>query len=55
MRRTLEMSVIEGVKSTIPLQLRILNDPDFVSGSVTTSFADRFREREERPLLAEAV
>jgi acetyl-CoA carboxylase, biotin carboxylase subunit len=55
MRRTLEMSVIEGVKSTIPLQLRILNDPDFVSGNVTTSFADRFREREDRPLLAEAV
>ena len=30
MRRTLEMTVIEGIKTNIPLHLRILNDPEFV-------------------------
>jgi acetyl-CoA carboxylase biotin carboxylase subunit len=55
MRRTLDMLVVEGVKSTIPLHRRILHDPDFVNGGVTTLFAERFSERETRRLLAEAV
>ena len=42
MRRTLEMTVVEGIKTTIPLHLRILNDPDFVAGRLTTSFTQRF-------------
>ena len=42
MRRALEMSVIEGIKTSIPLQLRILADRDFVDGRVTTSFMERF-------------
>ena len=29
MRRTLEMTVIEGIKTTIPLHLRILSDAGF--------------------------
>jgi acetyl-CoA carboxylase, biotin carboxylase subunit len=41
MRRTLEMTVVEGIKTTIPLHLRILNDPDFVAGRLSTSFMDR--------------
>ena len=45
MRRTLEMTVIEGIKTTIPLHLRILNDPDFVAGKLSTSFMDRFLAR----------
>ena len=28
MRRTLEMTVVEGIKTSIPLHLRILNDPE---------------------------
>ena len=32
MRRTLEMTVIEGIKTSIPLHLKILADPDFVAG-----------------------
>ncbi|MBI2832916.1 MAG: acetyl-CoA carboxylase biotin carboxylase subunit [Acidobacteria bacterium] len=42
MRRTLEMTVIEGIRTTIPLHLKILADPDFVSGKISTSFMNRF-------------
>ena len=55
MRRALEMTVIEGIKTTIPLHLRILNDPDFVAGKINTSFMDRFLSRPGTPRLAEAV
>jgi acetyl-CoA carboxylase, biotin carboxylase subunit len=43
MRRTLEMTVIEGIKTTIPLHLRILADPDFQAGRLSTSFMERFQ------------
>jgi acetyl-CoA carboxylase biotin carboxylase subunit len=42
MRRTLEMSVVEGIKSTIPLHLKIIAEPDFVAGRLSTAFMDRF-------------
>jgi acetyl-CoA carboxylase biotin carboxylase subunit len=42
MRRTLEMTVVEGIKTTVPLQLKIINDPDFAAGKVTTAFMERF-------------
>ena len=45
MKRTLEMTVIEGIKTTIPLHLRILADPDFVAGKLSTSFMERFLAR----------
>ncbi len=45
MRRTLEMTVIEGIKTTIPLHLRILGDADFLAGRFSTSFMERFLER----------
>jgi acetyl-CoA carboxylase biotin carboxylase subunit len=56
MRRTLEMSVVEGIKTNIPMHLRILADPDFVAGKLSTSFMERFLAR-PRPggRLAEAV
>ena len=56
MRRVLEMTVIEGIKTSIPLHLRILNDPDFLAGKLSTSFMERFLAR-SRPggRLAEAV
>jgi len=43
MRRTLELSVIEGIDTTIPLHLRVLADPDFLAGRLSTSFMDRYR------------
>ena len=41
-RRALEMFRIEGIKTSIPLQLRILDDPDFVAGDFSTSFMERY-------------
>jgi acetyl-CoA carboxylase biotin carboxylase subunit len=55
MRRTLEMTVIEGIKTSIPLHLRILSDPEFVAGKLSTSFMDRFLARPRPGRLAEAV
>jgi len=42
MRRALESMVVEGIKTTIPLHLKILNDPDFIAGNISTRFMDRF-------------
>src|SRR6266700_3908537 len=42
MRRTLEMTVIEGIKTTVPLQLKIINEPDFAAGRLSTAFMERF-------------
>jgi acetyl-CoA carboxylase, biotin carboxylase subunit len=55
MRRALEMTVIEGIKTSIPLHLRILNDPDFVAGRLSTAFMEQFLARRPRGQLAEAV
>jgi len=41
-RRALELFVIEGVKTTIPLHRRILDDPDFLHGKLSTRFMERF-------------
>jgi acetyl-CoA carboxylase biotin carboxylase subunit len=38
MRRALEMFVIEGIKTTLPLHRRILNDARFVAGDYDTHF-----------------
>ena len=55
MRRTLEMTVIEGIKTTIPLHLRVLADPEFMAGTMTTSFMERLLARPRPGRLAEAV
>ncbi len=55
MKRTLEMTVIEGIKTTIPLHLRILADADFIAGKLSTSFMERLLSRPTPGRLAEAV
>ncbi len=56
MRRTLEMTVVEGIKTSIPLHLRILNDPEFLAGRTSTSFMERFLAKPRSGgRLAEAV
>jgi len=40
MRRALEMFIVEGVKTTIPLHRRILASPDFQAGRFDTHFLD---------------
>ncbi len=47
MRRTLEMTVVDGIKTSIPLHLKILADPDFIAGRLSTSFMERFMK--EKP------
>ena len=42
MKRTLDMTVFEGIKTTIPVHKRILDEADFVAGRLSTSFMDRF-------------
>jgi acetyl-CoA carboxylase biotin carboxylase subunit len=42
MKRALAEFVIEGIKTTIPLHRRILDDPDFQKGQVSTTFLERF-------------
>jgi acetyl-CoA carboxylase biotin carboxylase subunit len=42
MRRALEEFVIEGVHTTIPLQLQIMNDKNFIEGKFTTAFMNTF-------------
>lgn len=41
MQRALEMFVIEGVHTTIPLHQRILSHPDFLAGRLDTGFLAR--------------
>jgi acetyl-CoA carboxylase biotin carboxylase subunit len=46
MKRVLDGFVIQGIKTSIPLHLGILNDPDFVDGHISTHFMKRFMEKE---------
>jgi acetyl-CoA carboxylase biotin carboxylase subunit len=41
-RRALDFFVIEGVKTTIPVHRRILDEKDFQDGRLTTRFMERF-------------
>jgi acetyl-CoA carboxylase biotin carboxylase subunit len=42
MLRALEMFIVEGIYTTIPLHQRIMRDPDFRSGNFDTKFMERF-------------
>src|SRR6478752_7563712 len=55
MKRALEMTVVEGIKTSIPLHLRILADADFIAGKLSTSFMERLLARPAQGRLAEAV
>jgi acetyl-CoA carboxylase, biotin carboxylase subunit len=50
MRRALEMFIVEGIHTTIPLHRRILADPDFQAGRFDTKYMERFlaKIQEER-------
>ena len=55
MKRVLSMTVIEGIKTSIPLHLKILNDPDFVAGRMSTHFMERFMPPAKPSRLAESA
>ncbi|MDQ3372350.1 MAG: acetyl-CoA carboxylase biotin carboxylase subunit [Acidobacteriota bacterium] len=43
MRRALEMMVVEGIKTTIPLHIKIMNDEKFQKGDFSTKFMEEFQ------------
>ena len=44
MRRSLQEFIVEGIKTTIPFHLGIINDPDFISGNINTQFLDKKKQ-----------
>jgi len=46
MLRALDEFIIEGVKTTIPVHKKILSDPDFQQGNISTKFMERYSNRE---------
>jgi len=55
MTRSLEMMVVEGIKTSIPMHLRILADPDFRAGRMSTGFMERFLVPARSEKLAESA
>ena len=45
MSRALEMFIVEGIYTTIPLHRRIMDDPEFRAGKLDTKFMERFLAR----------
>jgi len=43
MRRALEMMVVEGIKTTIPLHRAIMEDENFQQGNFSTKFMEEFK------------
>ncbi len=42
MKRALDSFIIEGIKTNIPLQQKIISEEDFIRGNISTGFMDRF-------------
>ncbi len=42
MQRALQAMIVEGIQTTVPLHKRILADPDFIKGNISTKFMDRY-------------
>src|SRR6516162_2252011 len=53
MSRALEMFIVEGIKTTIPLHRRILADPEFRAGKFDTGYIERFLARRAEEKKAE--
>jgi len=47
MKRALEMFIVEGIHTTIPLHRRIFDDEEFREGKFDTKFMERFFERQK--------
>jgi acetyl-CoA carboxylase biotin carboxylase subunit len=48
MLRALDFFVVEGIHTSIPLHKRIVRDPDFIAGNLSTRFMERFLARERK-------
>jgi acetyl/propionyl-CoA carboxylase alpha subunit len=42
MARALDMFIVEGIHTSIPLHRRIMKDPEFIAGRIDTKFMERF-------------
>jgi acetyl-CoA carboxylase biotin carboxylase subunit len=47
MSRALDFFIVEGIYTSIPLHQRILADPDFIAGRLSTRFMERFLQRRQ--------
>ncbi|HLM23568.1 MAG TPA: acetyl-CoA carboxylase biotin carboxylase subunit [Pyrinomonadaceae bacterium] len=52
MKRALEAMVIEGIKTTVPLHLKIMDDPRFRAGDIGTDFMEYFLPRNGKKAAA---
>jgi acetyl-CoA carboxylase, biotin carboxylase subunit len=52
MKRALEAMVIEGIQTTVPLHLKIMDDPRFRTGDIGTDFMEYFLTRNGRKAAA---
>jgi acetyl-CoA carboxylase biotin carboxylase subunit len=50
MKRALDLFIVEGIHTSIPLHKRILADADFAAGKFDTNFIQRFMPREKQPV-----
>ena len=54
MKRALGMFVVEGIHTSIPLQQKVMHDPDFQAGDFDTNFIKRFMPAERKGVKAKA-
>ena len=55
MQRALEMFIVEGIHTTIPLHRRILRDPEFQAGNIDTRYVERLLARLNEERAAEGA
>jgi acetyl-CoA carboxylase, biotin carboxylase subunit len=54
MKRALDVMVVEGIKTTIPLHRKIMDDPKFRRGEIDTNFMEYFLAKNGRKVEATA-
>ena len=42
MKRALDEFVIEGIATTLPFHIQLMNHPDYIAGNYTTKFMENF-------------
>jgi acetyl-CoA carboxylase biotin carboxylase subunit len=52
MKRALDVMVVEGIKTTIPLHQKIMDDPRFRAGDIGTDFMEYFLARNGKKVAA---
>jgi len=45
MKRALEMTILEGIRTSIPVHQRVLQEADFIEGRINTRFLERWNRR----------